>query len=459
MSFRFDPNPHSSFVFNTIIYFTNSRMSSIIIISKLLRALAASLRLVLSPLRKVCNILFPLGKFDGLNSPGTADMAAKAFGKYFVNTFIVPLNDKKLQSNNTSEDEFNLWESPFVEKGYMNVVSSIANQASLFESIEPDVALLNPDQTHNNNNDILPISPPPPLLLIYLHSPLNSQCSSFLEGIICNKRILSFLGRNMKDQSLTCWGGSIHSAEGSHVMQMFKVYSFPFLALVQVKPLSGSRNSTSSANRLNNANSSISMEMHLRLEGNTLLTTTVSKLHAYLNSSLQRHQKKLNESLSLRLQRRQEKDLRKEQDMEYQTALEEDQRREREKCEKLERIRLEKEMLEKVEEDERKKKEGKLEKAKALIGEEPSNSEKDTVRIRFMMPSGKRMEHRFRSGDRVDTLYAYLFIYFHENKLSMKNFSLNCTFPRKSLKDEAGMTLKEEGLCPQAVIMVQDLDA
>jgi hypothetical protein len=54
---------------------------------------------------------------------------------------------------------------------------------------------------------------------------------------------------------------------------------------------------------------------------------------------------------------------------------------------------------------------------------------------------------------------AFLVLHFDENDdIGIENFQLSMNYPKKSLVD-GEKTLESEGLCPQAVIMVQDLDA
>jgi len=163
-----------------------------------------------------------------------------------------------------------------------------------------------------------------------------------------------------------------------------------------------------------------------------------------------------------RLQRQQEIDLREEQDREYREALEADQRREREREE--ERLRVEEEEQQRVDAIQHAEdvKVNRMQQARELLvmngEEEPGKSEKGCARIRLMLPSGQRIERRFWGVDTVNVVRAFLMVYFEENGVGIENFQLNCNYPKKALAD-GDATVESEGLCPQAVIMVQDLDA
>jgi FAS-associated factor 2 len=53
-----------------------------------------------------------------------------------------------------------------------------------------------------------------------------------------------------------------------------------------------------------------------------------------------------------------------------------------------------------------------------------------------------------------------LVLHFEEARVEMKNFGISTNFPKRSFgEEEDGLTLVEAGLSPQAVVMVQDLDA
>ncbi len=154
--------------------------------------------------------------------------------------------------------------------------------------------------------------------------------------------------------------------------------------------------------------------------------------------------------------------LRQEQDREYQEALLADQLREIARREEEDRARREEE--EKVERERRKVEEEERRLAEArsfleLAGEPATGG--TVARLRFTLPNGKKVDRRFHVHDSLKVVHAFLTVYFHEEEVELKNFGLSTSFPKRTfhLEEEGEKTLEELGLCPQAVVMVQDLDA
>ena len=81
--------------------------------------------------------------------------------------------------------------------------------------------------------------------------------------------------------------------------------------------------------------------------------------------------------------------------------------------------------------------------------------------IRFVLPTGTKLLRRFAPDQTVAALRAFLVVHFHEKKIDIKNIGLSANFPRKTYNSEEddNLTLVEAGIAPQAVLMVQDLDA
>jgi len=344
---------------------------------------------------------------------------------------------KPIQNNANEGVDASLLECPFIEKGYTNTVNDIANQG----------------QMHNEDGDN---NPSPPLLLIYLHSPLHGKVPQFVKNTLCNQRVLELMNQHSNCGTLACWGGSIHTADGAHAKDTLQVVSFPFLALVRVQPGRASSSSSSSSSSSNQRN----LELLFRMEGPALQTINANSLHTHLSNALLKYQGILSEAAMRRIQRQDEVRLRDEQDREYRETLEEDQRREREK---LEQKRLQEEEERKIRqemENVQHEKESRLQNARDMLEEEPDSSDKSIVqaRIRLMLPSGKRVERSFRGNDTINVVRAFLILHFDESRTRIENFQLSSNYPKKALVD-GDKTLESEGLCPQAVIMVQDLDS
>jgi hypothetical protein len=56
-------------------------------------------------------------------------------------------------------------------------------------------------------------------------------------------------------------------------------------------------------------------------------------------------------------------------------------------------------------------------------------------------------------------LFAYLHVHFHDRNVPMGRIGLSTSFPKQSLDEDDPRTLVEAQVAPQAVLMVQDLDA
>ncbi len=490
------------------------------LISKLIIIISILLKIILYPIRKLSYSLFPIREYDGLSKDGVSDKAAQAFVNMFLMEFVTPRyghmsqngiihstrthnivdSDEQQQQQQHEHHERNndrelLTTCPFTTKGYMNTIEQITLQHIQHEQ---SISNLSP------SSSFIPTESPPPLLLIYLHSPFHSSTESFCASKLCSNRILKYLNstsgmccqngkeeehntihssQHHQNQQLVCWGGSIHTADGKNVQSMMNVTAFPFLALVRVRPQSsnsGSGSSSSSSNsstRSSNHNSQqqqqqqsptrANLEIYLRLEGHKLSTISSNTLYTYISHSLHEYNTLQNEEISRLITRQEEIHLRNEQDREYRQALEEAQRLERLK-EEEENRKIEEERA-RVEEESRikKEKEDKLNEAKRILylygDDEPSANDtgEKCVRIRLMLPSGKKVERRFRGRDTIDTVKSFLILHFEEmgdKGGKIENFQLSSNYPKKALVDGSA-TLESEGLYPQAVIMVQDLDA
>ena len=414
-------------------------LSPTFIISKFILVLSILLKILLFPLRKVGNIMFPLGEFDNVLHDPTSKKAANAFVQVFTKDYIQPIQARADMLG--GDVNASLLECPFMTTGYTITVNELASQG----------------QQHNADADA---NPPAPLLLIYLHSPLHGKVPEFLRKTLCNTRVLSLINQHRGNGTLTCWGGSIHTADGANAKDSLQVSCFPFLSLVRVQPISTS-------NRNNSQRSAVEerkLEVLFRMEGPALQTIRPGTLHTHLSNSLVKYQAILSEQAMRRIHRQQEVSLREEQDREYRETLEEDRRRERLKIEEQER--KEEEKRKKVEEEERvvNEKLNRLENARAILarnGEGEPDAKDASIKIakvRIMLPSGKKIQRRFLANDTIDTLRAFLILHFHDNEVGIENFQMSSNYPKKTLVD-GDKTLEIEGLCPQAVIMVQDLDA
>eukprot|EP00522_Entomoneis_paludosa_P013887 CAMPEP_0172448630 /NCGR_PEP_ID=MMETSP1065-20121228/7606_1 /TAXON_ID=265537 /ORGANISM="Amphiprora paludosa, Strain CCMP125" /LENGTH=409 /DNA_ID=CAMNT_0013200183 /DNA_START=9 /DNA_END=1238 /DNA_ORIENTATION=- len=286
------------------------------------------------------------------------------------------------------------------------------------------------------------------LLLVYLHSPLHRSSETFCKQILCHDSMVAFINQ----PHITALGVSVHTAQGAYLAQLLQASCYPFLALLQPRASTSGNNGSSSNS---------SMSLVLRAEGPALTELSVQQVLPHFQTALQRHQATVAEAEARRLQRQEESDLRREQDEEYQQALLADQERERQQREEAEREA--RRFREEKEEEERQQKEAasKLDNARAQVPTEPpaTGATGPVTTIRFVLPSGTKLNRRFYSSENIGGILAYLAIYFHENEIEMSdNIGLSTNFPKKSYNEDRSLTLEEAGLAPQAVLMVQDLD-
>jgi FAS-associated factor 2 len=165
----------------------------------------------------------------------------------------------------------------------------------------------------------------------------------------------------------------------------------------------------------------------------------------------QRHAAVLSEFHVRRLYQQQESELRRQQDEEYQATLRADQERERQQREAQESARSEQQA-----------KEQQLRDAQDLVQPEPAPGTPGTTMVRFVLPAGKKINRRFVSAHTtIRALKAFVRLHCHENQVEMGTIGLSTSFPRVTYNEteDEPLTLEEAGLVPQAVLMVQDLDA
>lgn len=87
---------------------------------------------------------------------------------------------------------------------------------------------------------------------------------------------------------------------------------------------------------------------------------------------------------------------------------------------------------------------------------EPEEGE-ETTEIQFRLPDGGRRKRRFLKEDKGQILYDYVWSLGDEVEWEEDSgFEIIQNMPFKKIDD--GKTLEEEGLCPKAVVIVQELD-
>ncbi len=297
------------------------------------------------------------------------------------------------------------------------------------------------------------------ILVIYLHSPIHSDTKEFCTTTLNSDAFLSCI---QQDRILAV-GYSVHTAQGLQLQNILQITTFP--AMIVLQP---------STNTSSTSSSSSSLQLVVKAQGKK--QCQMSSIMPYLHAVYQRHLIAITEVEVRRMQRQQEQELRQQQDMEYQATLAADQERERLLAEERNAILVAAAAQQEKERILHELEENALRTAQKLLRPEPeANSNATTVpttMIRFVLPSGLKMNRRFYGDETIASLRAYLHVYFVEQQSStgsngtqqprITNIGLSTNFPRQTFNDletDNEKTLMELGLVPQAVLMVQDLDA
>ena len=267
------------------------------------------------------------------------------------------------------------------------------------------------------------------LVFLYLHAPLHRSSKAFCEQVLNREPFSSY----MQQDTCIFTGLSIHSAQGSQLASMLSVTSYPALAVLQ-------------------PNSSRSLDILLLLEGSMCRS---NQLMAYLTTAQHRHETVLTERRLREIEREEATALRNTQDTEYQQALEADRRRDQERQAALQAAETEAAAQAQAEQEEQQE----LERAKQALRDEPAAGTPDTTMIRFKMAQGKTINRRFHADETIGGIKTYLRVYCTEHEIEVGTIGLSTSYPRKQYDDSPDLTLLEAELVPQAVLMVQDLDA
>lgn len=358
------------------------------------------LRLILWPMRQVSSFLFPMGEFDGL-SPAVASKAAQSFINYLRS--LAP-SGMLIESENNNNNH------SWTNLGFVAAKDEAINTGSL--------------------------------MLLYLHSPLHRSAETFCAKILCHESMHNFI----KQPNVLALGMSIHSGQGAQLSQMVQLQSYPALCLLQPPPRGAS------------SSSSQSMTLLFLSQGKSLLSLSADQLVSYLQSCVTRHQTILAEQEARRLEREQETLLRQQQDAEYQATLLADQERERQQAEADAEEARQRRAQDEQEAAAERQSQAVLDEARAALHRREAPQSGGAM-IRFVLPSGQKLNRRFHSDDTIATCKAFLRLHYHDNELEFGTIGLSTSFPRKTYNDDDELTLEEAGLTPQAVLMVQDLDA
>mmetsp|Transcript_9133 Transcript_9133/g.18977 ORF Transcript_9133/g.18977 Transcript_9133/m.18977 type:complete len:427 (+) Transcript_9133:64-1344(+) len=386
-------------------------------------------RVAFWPLLRVGDLLMPLGDYEGMSQTST-EGASKQFTTFLKNTLLV--------NANTNNDIVQL----FSTKSY----SDLQLEATSTEA----------------------------LILVFLHSPYHRSTNDVCRRLLCSPSMVRFLMENK--ERIKAIGSSTSTSQGASLSHSLVASSFPVLALLQ--PV---KQSDSSSNNSNNPASIAPgpAKLVFKAEGPALMKLTALQLTSLVTATFQKHERVVLEAATRRYEQEQATALRRQQDEEYQETLRQDQERERQRNEA--RLQAEQEEEERRQEEERKITEeaNRIDRARALLRDEPPKGTQGCARIRFRLPNGKQLDRRFEADETIASLKAFLILHFAnelpESQLPatgktgnddvVKRVALSTNFPKRIYGGEGNedaddeKTLTECDLCPQAVLMVQDLDA
>ncbi|GKY99723.1 hypothetical protein MPSEU_000926300 [Mayamaea pseudoterrestris] len=292
------------------------------------------------------------------------------------------------------------------------------------------------------------------LILLVLHSPLSPDSTTFCHSHLHQPQLQSFASHSQ----ILPLGLDVHTGQGAQLASVLQASAFPLLALLQPN-LNATTSSSASLTILFRAEGESLMSLcnsNIHGQGNATTTTATSAntLHTYLQLALTRHETMVAEAIARRMDRAQDVALRQAQDDEYQETLRLDREKQALAAEKA----LEQRMEEQSRVNEEQAQRNVIQQAKQLVGDEPAQG---GCMVRFVLPSGTKLNRRFATDATIKVLKAYLTVYCYENDITMGIIGLSTSFPRKTYNEEneQQLTLEEAGLTGQAVLMVQDLDA
>ncbi|XP_064597373.1 FAS-associated factor 2-like [Liolophura sinensis] len=272
-------------------------------------------------------------------------------------------------------------------------------------------------------------------LCVYLHGDDHQDTPTFCRETLGSTEVIDFINSTM-----LFWACNVNSPEGYRVSQALKEYTYPFIALIVLRD-----------NK---------MTVVLRIEGPISGPDLIGRLTRVMEDN----EPSLVAARADRDERTFNQTLRQQQDEAYRESLRADQekeRKKREEKEEKERVaqlarneELENQRL--LEERERQK-----EDLKTGIPAEPPSDDPEAIRILLKLPSGTRLERRFRKSQSLK--YLYYFVFCHAE--CPDDFHIVTNFPRKQLPcqpDDANPeppTFEEVGLGKSEMLFVQDNEA
>eukprot|EP00727_Mastigamoeba_balamuthi_P002122 m51a1_g11907 putative fas-associated factor 2-b-like (412) ;mRNA; f:629449-630949 len=262
------------------------------------------------------------------------------------------------------------------------------------------------------------------LLLIYLHSEHHADTPSFCRGTLCTEAVCSFVAEHM-----VMWAGDVSQPQGFSLLNSLEVSAFPFCAVVAAR--------------------ADTMVIAERIYGPRSADEFIAVLTSAISGA---------GGAILEQNRRAAADraLIEERNRAYEESLAADREKDRRRAEEEARKR----------EEERVKAERKAAaaarraaRAEALaraaeVRADAAPGDSATVAVR--LPDGSRVSRRFAADERLEVAFALADTGVPEPGM----YRLCTNFPRREFgEDEAqSLTLRDAGLCPQALLFVTRID-
>uniref|UniRef100_A0A7S4W5Z3 UBX domain-containing protein n=1 Tax=Alexandrium monilatum TaxID=311494 RepID=A0A7S4W5Z3_9DINO len=258
------------------------------------------------------------------------------------------------------------------------------------------------------------------LLVLYLHSEHARHTQTFCSEVLSNDFV-----RTMLDENFLVWGGDIARMEAHQVAQLVHARQYPWFCVLLPASVD-----------------------EIRVIGALNGEVQVDQTSALLAACLDEMESHRAEIIARREQQVEDRQLREQQDQEYQQALEVDRKR-MEEQQRMEREQREAERLaeeqRREEREERERREAELEalearrrrRASELAAEGPES----TSRLSLRLPAGQRIQRRFPPTATLADVYAWAecAAYLPENEgkgLEVPHrFMLKMSFPSKDLTE------------------------
>ena len=272
------------------------------------------------------------------------------------------------------------------------------------------------------------------MLACYLHSPLHPDSELFCKDIICSRQVLQALN------DVRVWGGSIENSEGYLASSKVLAAAFPCLILISTDRTGGRDARVIDRIYLDDPNEvNVADKVAARIASAKIARFT--QQGAYIPPQ---EAERVNERRRVV----------QEQDAALQSSLEADRKKLEEK--RLREQQEEQERIRKREEEDKYNRELNLKRQR--IQPEPEKI-LDISTIRFQFPGGQKLQRRFLSNDTIGYIRDFLDVHLADNTETPRlRYALFSSYPKREFND-ISQTLKEAGLCPQGVLMLQDLDA